>query len=256
MKVVLIGAGNVASHLGAGLYNLGYTIAQVYSRTMNSAQELATAVKASPTNNISEIITDADCYIFSVKDDVLGDLIAQTPDNKGIWIHTAGSMPLDIFANRTKNYGVIYPLQTFSKDKKIEWDNIPLFIEYSNKESKKTIESLANELSNQIFTLTSEQRKYVHLSGVFACNFVNQMYELANQMIEKVQLPFEVLLPIIEETCIKVHTMQPKEAQTGPAIRFDQNVMNKHLDLIADEDTKALYRLISKSIYDSHKSKK
>lgn len=253
MKITLIGAGNVASHMAERLFSAGCIISQVYSRTIDSASRLAQRVNATAINDISRISEESDFYIFAVKDSILEDLIAQIPHSNGVWIHTAGSMPLSIFADKVKHYGVIYPLQTFSKSKAIEWNNIPLFIEYSDKESQKGIECISKKLSDKIYPLSTEQRKYIHLSGVFACNFVNHMYELANKIVNRVDLPFEILLPLIDETCNKVHSLSPQEAQTGPAIRFDENVMNKHLSLLESEKEKELYRRISQSIYDSHK---
>ena len=253
MKIIFIGAGNVATHMATQLYSSGCTITQIYSRTIESAKQLADKVDAEYTNDLKNILDTADYYIFSIKDSILEEVISNITHKKGIWIHTAGSMPIGVFSNKVENYGVIYPLQTFSKQVKVEWDNIPLFIEYLNDKSQLKIQELAKRLSSNIYPLTTEQRRYVHASGVFACNFVNQMYELANQMVKKAGLPFEILLPLIDETSKKVHKTSPLEAQTGPAIRFDKNVMDKHLELIESKEVKELYRLISKSINDSHK---
>ncbi len=255
MKIVFIGAGNLATNMALHLFKGNSKILQVYSRTQDSAQLLATKVNAEAITSLDAIRDDADFYIFSVKDSILEQLIAQMPHRKGIWIHTAGSMPLDVFNNIIPNIGVIYPLQTFSKEKEVEWREVPLFIEYSSPSIMSKIEDLASRFSSKIYHLTTEQRKYVHASGVYANNFVNQMYELAHQMIQKAGLPFEVLLPILEETCHKVHLLSPLEAQTGPAIRNDENVMNKHLELIDSDMDKQLYKLISESIYNSHKQK-
>jgi len=252
MKVVFIGAGNVATHLATELYRQKSDIVQVYSRTIKSAQELAIHVKATPITDINAIVTDADLYIFSVKDSVLGDLIGQMPETSGIWIHTAGSIPSDIFKNHVPNYGALYPFQTFTKGRNIKWEEIPVFIEASNKESLDTITSVANQLSNKVYELSSEKRKYIHLTGVFACNFSNHMYTLSKMVLEKAGLPFEIALPLIDETCAKIHELSPIDAQTGPAVRYDENVINNHLELIEDEQVKEIYKLISKNIYDIH----
>lgn len=255
MKLVFIGAGNVATHMALQFFKKDCKILQVYSRTIESAKILGDKVDAEITNNLNSIRDDADYYIFSVKDSFLGQVVDSMPHQKGVWIHTAGSMPLNIFENKVKDYGVIYPLQTFSKEKEIKWGNIPLFIEESSKQTETKISKLVSILSNRIYHLTTEQRKYVHLSGVYANNFVNQMYELANEIIQKADLPFDVLIPLIEETCNKIHALSPLEAQTGPAVRFDENIMAKHIELLDTKTDKELYKLLSKSIYQSHKDK-
>jgi predicted short-subunit dehydrogenase-like oxidoreductase (DUF2520 family) len=252
MKVVFIGAGNVATHLATELYRQKTDIVQVYSRTIKSAQELAIKVKATPITDINAVITNADLYIFSVKDSVLSDLIGQMPKTSGVWIHTAGSIPADIFENYIPDYGVLYPFQTFTKGRIIGWEEIPIFIEASNKESLDTIMSVAKQLSNKVYELSSDKRKYIHLTGVFACNFSNHMYTLSKTVLEKVGLPFEIALPLIDETCAKIHELSPVDAQTGPAVRYDENVINKHLELIEDDQIKEIYKLISKNIYDIH----
>ncbi|WP_029906185.1 Rossmann-like and DUF2520 domain-containing protein [Prevotella sp. 10(H)] len=249
MKIVFIGAGNVATHLAKELYKKSFDIIQVYSRTLESASYLAKEVNAVAINDISAIIDDADLYIFSVKDSVLEDILSQLPTNKGIWVHTAGSLPLDIFAKYTSKYAVLYPFQTFSKHREIVWQNVPIFIEASGSQSLSVIKVVANQLSENVLELSSDKRRYVHLTGVFACNFTNHMYALSKLFLEKAGLPFETALPLIDETASKVHILLPKDAQTGPAVRFDENIINKHLEMIEDEKIKELYRLISEDIH-------
>lgn len=254
MKVVFLGAGNVATHLALELYQKDFDIVQVYSRTRESAQELANKVEAVPITSVSSVIADADLYIFSVKDSVLEDIISKIPSNSGLWVHTAGSIPLDIFSKYALNYGVLYPFQTFSKNRTIEWKNIPVFIEANNPENLPLLQAVAKQLSDKVTELSSEDRKYIHLTGVFACNFTNHMYTLSKQFLDKIALPFDVALPLIDETTSKVHTLSPEEAQTGPAIRYDENIINKHLELIEDENVKQIYKLISESIHKTSES--
>lgn len=254
MKVVFLGAGNVATHLALELYRKDFDIVQVYSRTQESAQKLANKVEAVPISNVSSVITDADLYIFSVKDSVLEDIISKIPANSGLWIHTAGSVPLDIFSKHSSRYGVLYPFQTFSKNRTINWKDVPIFIEANNSENLSLLQAVAKQLSDKVAELSSENRKYVHLTGVFACNFTNHMYTLSKQFLKIVDLPFEVALPLIDETASKVHTLSPEEAQTGPAIRYDENIINKHLELIENDSVKQIYKLISESIHKTSKS--
>lgn len=255
MKIVFIGAGNLATHLAIILQQKGHSIAQVYSRTMLSAQQLGRIVNAESISKIESITDKADYYIFSVKDSVLVDLISKMPHHKGIWIHTAGSMPANIFETKVDNYGVLYPLQTFSKARDIQWNEIPLFIEGNNNYAFDEISALAESISPIIYSLPSEKRIYIHASAVFACNFVNHMYEQAKNLTDKVDIPFEVLLPLIKETFEKLYQLTPHEAQTGPAVRFDTNVMQKHLNLLKEKYAFDIYQLVSKSIFNSFENK-
>lgn len=254
MKVVFIGAGRLATHLAIELSKLSFNILQVYSRTDLSAIELAQKVNAKATTNIKEIESNADIYIFSVKDSALTELLAQIPSNNGLWIHTAGSIPINIFEKYNDRYGVLYPFQTFSKDRYLDFKTIPIFIEANNKKDLSILTTIANQISNKVYPLSSEKRQYIHLTGVFACNFVNHMYSISQDILKKESIPFDITLPLIDETAAKVHSLSPKEAQTGPAIRYDENVINKHIQLIEDADLKEIYALISKNIYKTNKS--
>lgn len=249
MRIVFIGAGNVATHLARELYRRSFDIIQIYSRTLEAASVLAEQVHAVPTTDIASVINDADLYIFSVKDSVLDSIASQLPKNDGIWIHTAGSVPLDIFSKYAGSYGVIYPFQTFSKDRIIEWADIPVFVEASDTKSLNILHAIASQLSGKVSELSSKDRKYIHMTGVFACNFTNHMYALSELFLKKANLPFEVALPLIDETASKVHSLTPGEAQTGPAIRYDKNIIDKHMEMIEDEKIKEIYKLISENIH-------
>jgi predicted short-subunit dehydrogenase-like oxidoreductase (DUF2520 family) len=249
MKIVFIGSGNVATHLAIAAKQKGHCILQVYSRSAENARLLAEKVNASYSDTLSQINPSADIYIFSVKDDTLGQVLAEMPITKGFWIHTAGSVSINIFRPYHDRYGVLYPLQTFSKKREIDFEKIPLFIEANDSKVCEQLQEFACCLSPIVHYIESEKRRYLHLAAVFACNFVNHMYATAAQLLEKNQIPFDVLLPLIDETAAKVHQLHPREAQTGPAIRFDEQVMNSHIDLIDDALTRELYRLISQSIH-------
>lgn len=256
MNIVFIGAGRLAQNLAVELYNKSFTICQIYSRTIESASLLANKVDANATNNISDIISDADLYIFSVKDSVLPDLLSKTAPNKGLWVHTAGSLPMSIFDKYTSRSGVIYPLQTFSKDRLVDFSEIPFFIETNNGEDFAILDNICNKISQKVFNLTSEKRQYLHLTGVFACNFVNQMYAISENILKGEEIPFNIILPLIDETAAKVHQISPSEAQTGPAIRYDINVIDKHLKLLKDERLKNIYQLISEYIHENNTKNK
>lgn len=252
MKIIIIGSGNLATNLAKALKLLGHDIMQVYSRTLESANVLAIKVGATATNNIAELKNDADLYIFSVKDTALSELIQKISKGKEdkIFIHTAGSMPLDIFKDKVQNYGVLYPMQTFSKNVEVNFRTIPCFIEANNDKAQNIINNLANELSDKVYLLPSDERKYLHLAAVFACNFVNHCYALSGNILNRHNIPFEVMLPLIDETAHKVHALSPKEAQTGPAVRYDKNVIQKHLDLLIEDPlVKEIYECMSLNIH-------
>ncbi len=249
MRIVFIGSGNVATHLAVALKASGNEIIQVYSRTFENAKILAVKTGAVPVNDIGSIFCDADLYIFSVKDDALPIVISQMPRTNGIWAHTAGSVPLNVFSLFKEKYGVIYPLQTFSKDRGLNFSEIPLFIEGDCDDTTRTLLALAKTISSNVQYLPGYKRLYLHLAAVFACNFANHMYALASDIVSNEDIQFDILKPLIAETAAKVMEMQPVAAQTGPAVRFDEKVMKKHLELIPDPMIREIYSLLSKSIH-------
>jgi predicted short-subunit dehydrogenase-like oxidoreductase (DUF2520 family) len=253
MKIVFIGAGNLATHLAKALFDNGHQIVQIYSRTEVSAQSLALETSAEATTDLSLVNQGADLYLFSVKDDILESLLMQMPQTNGIWAHTAGSVPIEVFKKHHNHYGVIYPFQTFSKLRPVDFSQIPVFVEANDEQTFSGIESCMSGITRKIFRLSSDKRKYLHLSGVFACNFVNHLYAISEKILQTQNIPFEVILPLIDETARKVHEIPPHNAQTGPAIRYDQNVIEKHLALLVEEDQKTIYELLSTNIHQNNK---
>lgn len=251
MKVVIIGSGNVATHLSLAMASLeGIEICQVYSPTEAHAEILAERLNCDFVTNPTQIRKDADVYLFALKDQALETVIRAVPANNGLWLHTSGSMPMQVFAGYTERYGVLYPLQTFSKSREISFRGIPLFIECHREEDKNCLEDLARRLSGKVCELSSEKRRSLHLAAVFACNFTNHIYALAEEILAKEGLSRDYLFPLIDETAAKVHELPAQEAQTGPAIRYDENIINKHLGMLADDpDVQTLYRLLSQSIH-------
>lgn len=272
MKIVLIGAGNLATHLGKALHAAGHDMVQVFSRTMQSAETLASLLDAEPLTDIAQVRDDADVYIFSVKDSALVQLVAQLcrheadglgedgavnalrkakkGEHERVFLHTAGSMPLSVFKGMAQHYGVLYPMQTFSKQREVDFSIIPCFVEANDEFAQKQIEGMAREISGRVYQLSSEDRKYLHLSAVFACNFANHCYAISQELLEEHGIPFDVMLPLINETAAKVHEMKPKEAQTGPAVRYDENVIDKQSKLLENHPHfKKVYDSMSKSIH-------
>ena len=254
MKVVVLGSGNVATHLSLAIQKTQSTVIQVYSRNFVNACRLAYELQTACAAECEDITPDADLYLFAVTDSALAEIIPRIPANKGIWVHTAGSVPMDIFKGYTEHYGVLYPLQTFSGRRAIDLQHVPFFVEANLPDNEKLLIELAGRLSNNVQTLDSEKRKYLHLAAVFACNFSNHMYALAYKLLEKQHIPPDVLLPLIDETAAKIHSISPLKAQTGPAIRNDSEVMDRQMELLSDPVVKELYQLISQHIYKEAKS--
>lgn len=251
MKVTLIGAGNLATQLGKSLKKAGVIISQVYSRTEDSARTLGELLEAEWLTDIKALRDEADIYIFSVKDSVLCELISEACKGRvdKLFLHTAGSMSMSCFEGKALYYGVFYPMQTFSKFKDVDFERIPVFIEGNSIETEDVIKSLANKLTQRVIRLSSADRKYLHLAAVWACNFTNYCYTVASDILGEHAIPFDVMLPLINETTEKIQKISPKEAQTGPAVRGDRNVMSKQLELMnGKEDLQELYQMLSKGI--------
>ena len=256
MKIVLVGAGNLATCLGRALMTAQHEILQVYSRTIVSAEALADIVNGQAVNDLSLLTDAADLYILSLKDNVLEEIIPQVCQGRGarVFIHTAGSMPLDCFKGFAEHYGVFYPMQTFSKSRAVDFHEIPVFLESNDEETRNIMASFARSLSDRVYYLETEKRKYLHLSAVWACNFVNHCYMMASDILQNHDIPFSVMLPLIDETARKVHELAPRDAQTGPAVRYDENVMSNHLAMLVDSPAlQEIYKLMSKSIHEHHK---
>lgn len=252
LKISMIGAGNLATRLAGALHEAGCSIRQVYSRTMRSAESLAGQVGAQPICMLEEVDGQADILIFALTDKALPEVIPMVAKRnpKALMVHTAGSMPMQVFAHHAERFGVFYPLQTFSKFRVVDFRPIPFFIEASDDEALQQLKSLAGVLSEKVYVADSEQRKRLHLAAVFANNFANHCYALAQQILEKYDLPFDALLPLIDETAAKVHDMAPLKAQTGPAIRFDENVIRAQENLLEGMTlSQQVYRLMSESIH-------
>lgn len=251
--IALIGAGNLASNLAKALYGKNFRIVQVYSRTAGPASSLAGMVGATWTTDLQHITGEAGLYIVALKDAVLPGLLpaiaARNPD--ALFVHTAGSIPMDAWKDTAASrYGVFYPLQTFSRQREVDFAGIPVFTEANLPEDAGILNKIAERLSGNVLEVNSEQRKNIHLAAVFACNFTNHIYTLAADILRNRDLPFDILLPLIDETVRKAHDLSPESAQTGPAVRYDKNVMAGHLELLESEPDKAnIYRILSESIH-------
>lgn len=251
MNVTFLGSGNLATHVALALKNVGEIIVQVYSPNIAHATELAEKVGAEPVSKLSEL-KQVDVYISAVKDNAQEsvwkelrsiDCIAKT----SLMFHTSGSIGLDEVEKYYTHSAVFYPLQSFSKDRVVDLSDAPFLIDASDKETEGIALSLASKVSSNVSIMDSEKRKVVHLAAVFASNFANNMYSIAADVLDKYDIPFNILAPLIRETAAKIAVMNPVDAQTGPAVRGDKNIMNAHLSRL-EANYADIYSLVSNNI--------
>lgn len=254
MKIVLLGSGNVATHLGRSFKMAGQDIVQVYSRDPQNAHQLADSLGADTVENLSDITKNADLYIIAVKDDAIRRVALALSLSDQLVIHTSGSTDLNVLDGVSERTGVFYPLQTFSKLKAIDFRQIPITIEGNSKEVTSTLRGIADRLSEKVIELNSIQRQTLHTAAVFACNFTNHMYTLAAELLKTQNLDFDLLRPLIAETAFKIQLNDPADMQTGPAVREDFNTLDKQKELLAhDASVLELFEKISQSIINYHK---
>ena len=248
-RVVLVGAGNLATCLGEALCRVGVVPQAVWSRSAASASQLATKLGCPHTTYIQSL-PDADIVITAVSDDALPTVARELAGrySDALLVHTAGSVPMSLWAEASATrYGVFYPMQTFSKGKNVDFSRLGIFLEASDENSLLQLEVLAGRLTKMVYRATSEQRAYLHIAAVFSCNFANAMYCMAAEVLEKEGLPFEVMLPLIDETAAKLHHLSPADAQTGPAARGDKEILARQSAMLGDVH-RELYDLVSRYI--------
>jgi len=251
IKIVILGGGNVAYHLTENLLkNKAVTVVQVYNRSLEKIIYLK--AKTSITNNLKEL-KDADIYIIAVSDNAISDLSSSLNLKNKLVVHTSGSVAMTEL-NSISNKGVFYLLQTFSKERKLDFSSIPICIEAETEKDLALLETLANSISKNCYHINSNQRKNLHLAAVFVNNFVNHLYHIGNEICEQNKVPFEILLPIIQETAAKLNTLSPFDAQTGPAKRNDTETIEKHKAMLA-KNQQEIYTLLTKSIYKTYGEK-
>ena len=228
-RTVLIGAGNVASFLKEHI-KPPFELTAVGGRQRKCP-----------------LPQDADLYIIAVSDRSIPSVAEELKDVEGLVVHTAGSVPMDVLSQQRK--GVLYPLQTISKTRKLPASKVPFYIEASQQQDLELLRLLAESMGSKATIMTSEKRRYLHLAAVFCCNFVNRLYGITADLLEEHEIPFSAMLPLIHETAEKVEQLTPHQAQTGPAVRWDEEVMAQQMALLNDEQ-RQLYQLLSKSIHD------
>lgn len=266
MQTVIIGAGGVASHLAPALQQQGLDIVEVWSRSRAAAVELADRLNSHAANaglrpvralwgSLNAVTTDADLYVIAVKDSALAEVIRQLHIGRegALMVHTAGSMSLSLFAEvGHERGGVCYPMQTFSKGRAVDFSHVHFFVEAARETDEQLLTTLAQQVTHDaalVHRSTSALRRRLHLAAVFACNFVNHCCTLSDSLLADVGLDFSVMLPLLDETVAKLHELPPAQAQTGPAVRRDENVMGLQRAMLIDcPDLERLYSLLSESI--------
>lgn len=236
MKIQIIGSGNVATHLCHAFADAA-EVEMINSRTLQG------------------IDLSADISLIAVSDEAIASVASRLPALEGTVAHTSGSVSIDMLGCRFKKKGVFYPLQTFSKNRKLDYSEIPVFIEGSDSEVEKELEKAANLFTGHIHKADSKLRASLHLSAVFACNFTNRLYAHAAKIMDSAGLDFQCLLPLIRESMEKLSVLTPEEAQTGPASRGDMEICRKHLQMLeADEEARTIYELLTQSIIKARNS--
>ncbi|MFA6873888.1 MAG: DUF2520 domain-containing protein [Bacteroidaceae bacterium] len=252
MKISLIGAGRLATNLAFALKSARHEVVSVLSRSEISSRRLAETVGCAWTTDFRTLRRDADVYVVAVSDDAVTDVVnllgQVVPD--ALVVHTAGSLSMDVFKNSgLKHFGVFYPMQTFSKERKVDFHTVSCFVEACDVCSLESLKLLAESLGCLVYELNSSDRRYLHLAAVIACNFSNHCYAMAEDVLKQCGIPFKVLLPLIDETVLKIHRMSAKDAQTGPAVRNDSNVICAQESLLeGNPDYKEIYTLMSHNI--------
>ncbi|MBR3091971.1 MAG: DUF2520 domain-containing protein [Bacteroidaceae bacterium] len=249
MNIVFVGAGRVATSLSLALAKAGHHILQVYSRTETSAKALADRLGADYTTDIDKLVGGADVYIIALTDTALSGLASWITQGREdcLFVHTAGSMSIDTLTCRRR--GVFYPMQTFSLERLVDFEHVPCFVEASSDSDQELLRALASSISGSVYALSSCDRMYLHLAAVFCCNFSNHCYAIAERLLQEHGVPFEVMLPLIDETAAKAHTMSPVVGQTGPAARNDHDVMRRQELMLSDKPVwQQIYRLMSQDI--------
>jgi predicted short-subunit dehydrogenase-like oxidoreductase (DUF2520 family) len=249
LKINFIGAGNVAWHLAPELRNAGHEILDVYSRTLESATLLAARVGARPTNRKESLTPDAELYILALTDEGIMDFAREFEFPDALVIHTSGGIGMDVFKGHARRYGVLYPLQTFNKNRPVDFGSVPVLVEGSDPGTEDMIIQLSSRITRMVRRVDSEHRLQLHLAAVFACNFVNHMYDISARLVERDGMEFDLLKPLIRETAEKIMTEAPALLQTGPASRNDEKIIEKHMELLSFNSLlREVYRLLSESI--------
>jgi predicted short-subunit dehydrogenase-like oxidoreductase (DUF2520 family) len=256
MNVSIIGSGNLAWHLAPALDNVGFVVKEVYSRNPQYAEQLTSRLYQAEVKATLDFSTsDSSLFIIAASDDAIKSIAQEIilPD-EAILVHTSGSQPLsELEFSATTNVGVFYPLQTFSKQKKVDFKNTPIFIESNNEETEEALMLIGKSISDHVRKIASGERQALHVAAVFASNFTNHMLAISKDIMQQNGLDYDWLKPLILEAIQKSLTLDPESAQTGPAKRGDLEILDKHLDFLKEDASVAeIYKIVSQHIVDRY----
>ncbi|MBX2828247.1 MAG: DUF2520 domain-containing protein [Flavobacteriaceae bacterium] len=249
ISVIIIGFGNVGQHLYRVFDDAsGVSVLQIASRSPISG------VDHTPTTTDLKQLKEADLYIIAAPDDAIEGISEQLTFTNRLVVHTSGSVAMEMLSDENRK-GVFYPLQTFSKDREVDFKEVPICYEADYEDDLALLKNLGSQISEKVVLVSSEKRAKLHLAAVFANNFTNHLYHLSETYLTKHGIDFELMQPLIKETAMKVQSLSPSEAQTGPAIRKDKKTIAKHLQLMRDREYRRIYKSLTKSISKSHGKK-
>lgn len=243
MKICIVGSGNVAYHLAKALVKNDIGEVQIFGRNTESIRTIAQELHLSFSEKIPQ---DSDLYLIAVSDNAIGEVSKNKFPKESLVAHTSGSLPIEILEGNYRKAS-FYPLQTFSKDKELDYSKIPFFIEAETDDDVKLLKNIASQISENVLESTYQKRKYIHITAVFACNFVNHLFARSKEISDSQQIPFHFFLPLINETVEKIAFLEPKTAQTGPARRNDGRILKMHEELLHGEHLK-IYQTLNESI--------
>ena len=254
IKIGIIGSGNVAQHLIVAFQKSIYEGAEIQITTVFSRQKTALSnlldsnIICSDWDNLKE----ADIYLIAVSDSAIAEVSDKIPFKNKLVVHTSGAVSIEAI-NQNNRKGVFYPLQTFSKNVELDFNTIPICIECENTADLELLIKVGNSISESVYEINSEQRIALHVAAVFVNNFTNNLYKIGNDICIENKIPFEIVLPLIKETAEKITRLSPLDAQTGPAIRNDEETINSHLAFLTNENQKNIYKLLTQSIQNNGK---
>lgn len=258
MTVSFIGSGNVAWHLAPALDNTDFAVREVYSRNRKHAAALADRLYQSEiVSSLDFSASNSRIFIIAVSDDAIEDIVQEIILPPGaILLHTSGSQPLSILAYApTSHIGVFYPLQTFTINQKIDFKEVPIFVESENTETEKVLLTMAKAISKKVYKISAAKRVALHVAAVFASNFTNHMLAIAQEILHDHKLDFELIKPLVVETINKSLMIGPEKAQTGPAKRGDLKILDRHVEFLQEDEAVAeIYKVISQHIVDKYDS--
>lgn len=249
MKISIIGTGNVANHIGTALKNAGHTIADVTGRNADATNELASLLSAKANFDIANTDPNAEVVLLCVKDDAIGAVASLLPRSQRIIAHTSGFRSLNLLSAAGDNLGIFYPLQTMKKGVALDFKKVPMLVEGSNETTAALLWALAATISESVHSVNELQRQYIHVAAVFANNFTNHLWELAENILQEQNLDLDILRPLIARSAENVATHSPSHLQTGPAARGDFFTIDAHVNLLHNEEEMTkVYRVLTESI--------